>query len=69
MKIDRPIARVFNVAIYLTLAEERAALKINKEEHLSPTIAGSILEKGAMDQLIGILQVVAGQRAMNFNFD
>jgi aspartyl aminopeptidase len=53
VKIDRPIARVSNLAIHLTSAEERAAFKINKEEHLSPIIAGSILEKGATDQLTG----------------
>jgi len=53
VKISRPVARISNLAIHLESAEERAAFKVNKEEHLSPVIAAASLEKGAMEQLNG----------------
>lgn len=60
VKIDRPIARVSNLAIHLTSADERVAFKVNKEEHLSPVIAGSVLEKSATDQLNGTTRTISG---------
>ena len=39
VKIDRAILRVPNLAIHLQTTDERAAFKINKEDHLSPILA------------------------------
>lgn len=43
LKIERPILRVPNLAIHLTTADEREAFKINKEEHMQPILADSLL--------------------------
>ena len=42
VKIDRPILRVPNLAIHLTTAEERAAFKVNKEDHLVPILCQEV---------------------------
>ena len=42
VKIDRPILRVPNLAIHLTTAEERAAFKVNKEDHLIPILCQEV---------------------------
>jgi len=39
IKVDRAVLRIPNLAIHLQTADERAAFKINKEDHLSPIIA------------------------------
>ena len=39
VKIDRPILRIPNLAIHIQSAEERAAFKVNKEDHLAPLLA------------------------------
>lgn len=49
VKIDKPVARVSSLCIHLQTGEERAAFKVNKEDHLSPTIA--TLENEMTDQL------------------
>jgi len=52
VKIHRPIARVSSLCIHLQTSEERAALKLNKEEHLSPVLGTqSILQNGVKEQL------------------
>ena len=40
--INRPILRVPNLAIHLTSADERAAFKINKEDHLVPILCQEV---------------------------
>lgn len=42
VKIDRAILRIPNLAIHLQTAEERKAFVVNKEDHLSPMLAGKI---------------------------
>lgn len=42
VKIDRPILRVPNLAIHLTTADERAAFKVNKEDHLVPILCQEV---------------------------
>ncbi len=55
MKIDRAILRIPNLAIHLLTADERKAFAVNKEDHLSPILAGKIedafnAEKEATDE-------------------
>lgn len=57
IRIEKPVARISNLAIHLQTAEERGSFKVNKEEHLSPIIGTqSALESEASNQLnkIGI---------------
>jgi aspartyl aminopeptidase len=42
IKIDRAILRIPNLAIHLQSAEERKGFTVNKEDHLSPILAGKI---------------------------
>lgn len=42
VKIDRALLRIPNLAIHLQTAEERKAFVVNKEDHLSPILAGKI---------------------------
>ena len=42
VKIDRALLRIPNLAIHLQTAKEREAFKVNKEDHLSPILAGKI---------------------------
>ena len=42
VKINRPILRVPNLAIHLTTADERAAFKVNKEDHLIPILCQEV---------------------------
>ena len=42
VKIDRPILRVPNLAIHLSTADERAAFKVNKEDHLVPMLCQEV---------------------------
>lgn len=42
VKIDRAILRIPNLAIHLQSADERKAFAVNKEDHLSPILAGKI---------------------------
>mmetsp|Transcript_32061 Transcript_32061/g.91457 ORF Transcript_32061/g.91457 Transcript_32061/m.91457 type:complete len:512 (+) Transcript_32061:134-1669(+) len=42
IKIDRAILRIPNLAIHLQTADERKAFAVNKEDHLSPILAGKI---------------------------
>ena len=56
MNITDPVARVSNLCIHLQSAEERAAFKVNKEDHTSPILATEaemkkVLEESAADQL------------------
>jgi aspartyl aminopeptidase len=51
--IDRPVCRISTLAIHLASAEERTAFKVNKEEHLSPTMATDFLTQGVEAQLTG----------------
>lgn len=44
VKIDRAILRIPNLAIHLQTAKEREAFAVNKEDHLSPILAGKIEE-------------------------
>lgn len=44
IKIDRAILRIPNLAIHLQSAEDRKAFAVNKEDHLSPILAGKIEE-------------------------
>ena len=54
IKIDQPLARVSTLAIHLQTGEERAALKVNKEEHLSPILGTQkVLEEAVKEQLEG----------------
>mmetsp|Transcript_123246 Transcript_123246/g.200512 ORF Transcript_123246/g.200512 Transcript_123246/m.200512 type:complete len:515 (+) Transcript_123246:2-1546(+) len=39
VRIDRPVLRVPNLCIHLQTPDERAAFKINKEDHLQPILA------------------------------
>lgn len=39
VKIDQAVLRIPNLAIHLQTADERAAFKFNKEDHLSPILA------------------------------
>uniref|UniRef100_A0A7S1B960 aspartyl aminopeptidase n=1 Tax=Corethron hystrix TaxID=216773 RepID=A0A7S1B960_9STRA len=50
--IELPVARVSNLAIHLATADERAAFRVNKEDHLQPIIGTkSVLEEEAKEQL------------------
>ena len=51
VKIDKPVARVSTLCIHLQTGDERAAFKINKEDHMSPIIA--TLESETKSQLMG----------------
>ena len=52
VRIEKPVARISNLAIHLQTAEERGAFKVNKEEHLSPIIGTqAVLESEATNQL------------------
>lgn len=56
VNITHPVARVSNLCIHLQSAEERAAFKVNKEEHTSPIVATEaemkkVLEESAQGQL------------------
>jgi len=52
VRIEKPVARISNLAIHLQTAEERGAFKVNKEEHLSPIIGTqAALENEASNQL------------------
>lgn len=42
IKIDRALLRIPNLAIHLQTAKEREAFKVNKEDHLSPILAGKV---------------------------
>lgn len=42
VKIDRAILRIPNLAIHLRTEDERKAFVVNKEDHLSPILAGKI---------------------------
>jgi aspartyl aminopeptidase len=42
IQINRPICRISNLAIHLQTAAEREAFAINKEDHLSPILAGEV---------------------------
>ena len=42
VKVNRPILRVPNLAIHLTTADERAAFKVNKEDHLIPILCQEV---------------------------
>ena len=42
VKIDRAILRIPNLAIHLRTEDERKAFVVNKEDHLSPILAGRI---------------------------
>lgn len=42
IKIERAILRIPNLAIHLQTADERKAFAVNKEDHLSPILAGKI---------------------------
>lgn len=54
VKVHRPVARVSSLAIHLQTAEERTALKLNKEDHLSPILGTErILRDGVKEQLVG----------------
>mmetsp|Transcript_11665 Transcript_11665/g.16882 ORF Transcript_11665/g.16882 Transcript_11665/m.16882 type:complete len:475 (-) Transcript_11665:155-1579(-) len=56
VKVDKPVARVSNLAIHLASAEERRVFKVNKEDHMSPIIATqgkNELENGLKEQLTG----------------
>jgi aspartyl aminopeptidase len=44
IKIDRAILRIPNLAIHLRSDDERKAFAVNKEDHLSPILAGKIEE-------------------------
>ncbi len=43
LKIEQPVLRVPNLAIHLQSAEEREAFKVNKEDHMQPIVADSLL--------------------------
>ena len=52
VRIEKPVARISNLAIHLQTAEERGAFKVNKEEHLSPIIGTqAALESEVSNQL------------------
>jgi len=54
VKIVKPVARVSTLCIHLQTADERAAFKVNKEDHLSPILGTqSLLENGVEEQLAG----------------
>lgn len=42
VKVDRALLRIPNLAIHLQTADERKAFVVNKEDHLSPILAGKI---------------------------
>ena len=44
IKIDRAILRIPNLAIHLVAEADRKAFAVNKEDHLSPILAGKIEE-------------------------
>lgn len=52
--ITEPVARVSSLCIHLQTAEERSALKLNKEEHMSPILGTqTVLEEAVKEQLEG----------------
>jgi len=65
VKVDRPICRIPSLCIHLQTAEERAAFKFNKEDHLQPILAQEVKaaltgEKRSADSADGEDQWVAG---------
>tara|TARA_B110001452_G_scaffold177293_1_gene148704 strand:+ start:200 stop:1807 length:1608 start_codon:yes stop_codon:yes gene_type:complete len=64
VKIKQPVLRVPNLAIHLQSADEREAFKVNKEDHLQPIVADSLLAydlaKAAADALGGSEAADAG---------
>ena len=54
VKVNKPIARVSSLCIHLQTADERGALKLNKETHLAPILGtAGILIDGVKKQLTG----------------
>jgi len=54
VKISKPIARVSTLCIHLQSGEERAAFKVNKEQHMTPILGTqTVLVEQATQQLTG----------------
>ena len=62
VKIDRPLLRVPTLCIHLQTAEERAAFKVNKEEHLRPVLALQV-EKALTGEAAAALKALTGDGA------
>ncbi len=61
--VKKPVCRVPSLCIHLQTGEERAALKVNKEDHLQPLLAQAVtdtLASGHEPLLLGLLSEAMG---------